>query len=70
MTINITTTHKCIFTVTASWGTEGGMDTESFGGEMETLEEAITSLALAKIKARLIPWVITVNVETVSTRSK
>lgn len=64
MQIAITKTHKITFAVEYFEPTEGGMDSERFGEEVETLEEAVVLLEIAKRKDSRNDWIITATVET------
>lgn len=65
MEIKVTKTHRITFFVELFQEHEGGMHHEYYGGEMETLEEAISKLELAKQHDKS-DWIITANVTTTS----
>lgn len=64
MQINVTKSHKVRFQVQYFEPTEGGMDFDTFGEKVETIEEAIALLEIAKRKDSRSDWLITVDVET------
>lgn len=64
MEITKTTTHNVVFSVEYFENSEGGMDWDDFGSDVETLEEAIHLLDLAKSTNREEDWVIVCRVET------
>lgn len=64
MQINVTTTHKVTFRVEYFEPTEGGMDSEDFGEPVETIEEAIALLEIARRHNGQHDWIITARAET------
>lgn len=66
MEIKVTKTHKVKFSVQYFEGTEGGMDAGSFGGEVDTLEEAVAMLERANSAPTISDkdWIIVASVKT------
>ena len=69
--MNITSTKTCIVTFTVEYfeATEGGMDTDSYGGSVETIQEAIQLLADAENSTKSVKngpkWMIVARVKTI-----
>lgn len=64
MHINVTKAHKVTFCVEYFEATEGGMDNEMYGGQVNTIEEAISLLELAQVSDPKSDWMITARVTT------
>ncbi len=64
MKLSTTKTHDITFTVEYFQGTEGGMDSEQYGEEMATIQEAVALLELAQIARKDEDWVIVARVKT------
>lgn len=62
MNISVKTEARVVFTINYYEPEEGGMDTEQFGSEKETLEEAVSLLQIAVETHPNKDWVITGHV--------
>ena len=65
MKLTKTTEHNIVFTVEYHYASEGGMENDTFGKEVKTLEEAIEIWDLANISRPSEDWVIVGTVEKV-----
>lgn len=63
MKITKTSAYTVVFYVGYFEGTEGGMDSETFGPNTETLEEAIELLDLARVSKPSYDWIIVAEVQ-------
>ena len=61
-----TTKHKIAFQIKSFTPNEGGMDEEEFGGVVDTLEDAVTNLELARRQDESEEWLIVCYVETIN----
>ncbi len=52
----ITTKYKVSFIIEACWPEEDGMGQEQFGGEVQTLDEALKLWEYAKVVKKDIDW--------------
>lgn len=64
MNITKTTTYKVTFQVSYFEATEGGMDYDTFGKEVGTIQEAIEILEIARNTRDQRDWVIVADVQT------
>jgi hypothetical protein len=64
VTITTTTTHDLVFKVEAFWDEEGGMGTDSYGGPVKELSDAVHLLELARASQPKMDWIITIEVKT------
>jgi len=62
MKITSTTTYKITFQVAYYEHSEGGMDTDTFGPECDSVQQALPHWDLAQIDNPSKDWVITCNV--------
>lgn len=62
MKISFTNNYSISFQVSFFEGTEGGMDTGKYGSPVDTIEEAILLLELAKRSSKD-DWIIVLNIE-------
>ena len=69
MQLEITTKHKVTFTVEYFESQEGGMDTEQYGDEVNSIEAAIGLLKLAQVNDKKQDWVIVGRVETLISKA-
>jgi len=69
MQLEITTKHNVVFTVEYFEGQEGGMDTEQYGDEVNSIEAAIGLLKLAQVNDKKQDWVIVGRVETLISKA-
>lgn len=60
-----TTEHNIVFTVEYHYSSKGGMENDTFGKEVKTLEEAIEIWDLANVARPAEDWVIVGTVEKV-----
>ena len=67
MILKSTTSHTITFTVEAFWSEEGGMGSDSFGGECSDLVQAVHQLELARAHNAKTDWVIVGKVKTFTT---
>lgn len=68
MKITVKVSHKVRFNVAYFEPTEGGMDTDTFGDTVSTLEEAIHLLEIALAQFPDNCWMITCDVQTQITK--
>jgi len=69
MQLEITTKHNVIFTVEYFKGQEGGLDTEQYGDEVNSIEAAIGLLKLAQVNDKKYDWIIVGRVETLISKT-
>ncbi len=60
----ISVTHEISFLIEYYEPTEGGMQNEAFSDEVQTIEEAVSTLEIAKKTKPERDWIITARVET------
>ena len=65
MKLTKTTEHNLTFSVWYHYSSEGGVDSEQFGNDVKTLEEAIEIWDLANVSRPAEDWVIVGTVEKV-----
>ncbi len=58
MKISVNTSYELSFNVECHYGTEGGMESEYFGGGVKTIEEAIQLWELACVNQPSLAWLI------------
>lgn len=65
MKLTQTTEHEITFTVESFWSEEGGMGQNEYGKQVNTLEEAIHLLELARVaRSTNTEWIIVGRVAT------
>lgn len=64
MKLQTTTSHTISFTVEAFWNEEGGMGQDQYGEAVDTLQQAVRLLELARVKDPKTNWVIVCDVKT------
>ena len=69
MQLEITTKHTVTFTVEYFEGQEGGMDTEQYGDEVNSIEAAIDLLKLAQVANKKQDWIIVGRVQTLISKA-
>jgi hypothetical protein len=65
MELKTTTTHKITFSVQYFEATEGGMDSEQYGKDVDNLKEAVNLLLLANVARPDCNWMVVGNVQTI-----
>ena len=65
MELKTTITHKITFSIRYFHDSEGGMDTEQYGKDVDNIKEAVNLLLLANVARPDCNWMIVGNVQTV-----
>jgi len=68
MKLEVTTKHELVFTVEYFEATDGGMDSDSYGDPVGSIEEAVHLLTLAKVGNKT-DWIIVCRVKTIISKA-